>query len=258
MPSSRTTATRTLPPGGARAAPMPRSDRIRASTPPLICSTGISWHGCGARVTSCSPVRKCPTGDSSSNPGDPIHYEFNLVNRLIRLSVRRACFGPGLWPGPCRQARWAGRGLRRSRAGPAGRFLRSGQKRPSGALDAGGASPDNARRSGPLTATSSRHPAHLARARRPGRGAGGRGSGIRRGPQAAGRPGAAVRGSSPRRRARVRRTRRKLPPRNGETPGEPRPPTAGHPGRSSPRDCSRPSSLFTAGAVRPGAPKVRP
>jgi hypothetical protein len=30
--------------------------------------------------------------------------------------------------------------------------------------------------------------------------------------------GAAVRGSSPRRRACVRRTRRKLPPRNGETP----------------------------------------
>jgi hypothetical protein len=47
--------------------------------------------------------------------------------------------------------------------------------------------------------------------------------------------GGAVRGSSPRRRARVRRTRRKLPPRNGEPPGEPRPPTASHPGRSSPR-----------------------
>ena len=27
--------------------------------------------------------------------------------------VRRACFGPGLWPGPRRQARWVGRGLRR-------------------------------------------------------------------------------------------------------------------------------------------------
>jgi len=31
----------------------------------------------------------------------------------------------------------------------------------------------------------------------------------------------------------VRRTRRQLPPRNGETPGEPRPPTAGHPGAPS-------------------------
>ena len=37
-----------------------------------------------------------------------------------------------------------------------------------------------------------------------------------------------------------------------------RPLTAGHPGRSFPLDCSRPSSLFTAGAVRPGAPKARP
>src|SRR5215472_4600726 len=36
--------------------------------------------------------------------------------------VRRAPFGPGLWPGPRRQARWAGRGLRRSRAGPEDRF----------------------------------------------------------------------------------------------------------------------------------------
>jgi hypothetical protein len=31
-------------------------------------------------------------------------------------------FGPGLWPGPRRQARWAGRGLRRSRVGPDDRF----------------------------------------------------------------------------------------------------------------------------------------
>ena len=42
---------------------------------------------------------------------------------LRRLSeVRRARFGPGLWPGPRRQARWAGRGLRRSRVGPEERF----------------------------------------------------------------------------------------------------------------------------------------
>jgi hypothetical protein len=102
---------------------MLRSGRIRASTPSLICSTGISWQGYRARVTSCSPRAEVPsTGDSSSNPGDPIHYEFNPGNCLIRLSVCRACFGPGLWPGPCRQARWAGRGLRRSRAGPEGRF----------------------------------------------------------------------------------------------------------------------------------------
>jgi hypothetical protein len=36
--------------------------------------------------------------------------------------VRRVLIGPGLWPGPRRQARWAGRGLRRSRAGPEDRF----------------------------------------------------------------------------------------------------------------------------------------
>ena len=47
---------RTLPPGRARA-PMPRSGDLRASTPPLICSTGISWQSCQARATSCSPVR---------------------------------------------------------------------------------------------------------------------------------------------------------------------------------------------------------
>jgi hypothetical protein len=31
-------------------------------------------------------------------------------------------FGLGLWPGPRRQARWGGRGLRRSRVGPEDRF----------------------------------------------------------------------------------------------------------------------------------------
>ena len=31
------------------------------------------------------------------------------------MEVRRACFGPGLWPGPRRQARWVGRGLQGQR-----------------------------------------------------------------------------------------------------------------------------------------------
>jgi hypothetical protein len=96
VPSSRTTATRTSPPGGGQGGAMLRSGRIRASTPSLICSTGISWQGYGARVTSCSPCGSTPHRDSGSNPGDPIHYEFNPGNCLIRLSVRRACFGPGL------------------------------------------------------------------------------------------------------------------------------------------------------------------
>ena len=33
----------------------------------------------------------------------------------LLTEVRRARFGPGLWPGPCRQARWAGRGLQGQR-----------------------------------------------------------------------------------------------------------------------------------------------
>ena len=62
---------------------MPRSGRIRASTPPLICSTGISWQGCGARGTSCPRAEVPRTGDPSSNPGDPHHYEFNLVSDCL-------------------------------------------------------------------------------------------------------------------------------------------------------------------------------
>jgi hypothetical protein len=63
--------------------------------------------------------------------------------------VRRAFVGPALWPGPRRQARWAGRGLRRSRVGPE---IVSAKRLEtiSGALDAGGASLDDARRSGPV------------------------------------------------------------------------------------------------------------
>ena len=69
---------------------MPWSGRIRASAPPLICSSEISWQGCGACVTSCSPVRTGPTGDSSSNPRDPIHYEFNL-GKVGAPTVVRYC-----------------------------------------------------------------------------------------------------------------------------------------------------------------------
>ena len=88
------------------------------------------------------------------------------------------------------------------------RVPRSGMR---STVEAGGASPDNARRSGPVAVTSSRRSAHLARCCRPGRGAGGRGSGIRRGPQAAGHRGRRAR-QPPRRRARVRRTRRSCRP----------------------------------------------
>jgi hypothetical protein len=158
--------------------------------------------------------------------------------------VRRALFGPGLWPGPRRQARWAGRGLRRSRVGPEDRFCEAVRNDLQVPLTLEGPartmrgapsrSCDTFMAIGALGVTPSAWPW-----------AGGRGSGIRRGPQAAGHRGA-VRGLPPRRRACVRRTRRSGPPRNGESPVEPRPSTAGHPGRSflsiarvRPR-CSRP------------------
>lgn len=66
--------------------------------------------------------------------------------------VRRARFGPGLWLGPRRQARRVGRGLRCSRAGPK---IVSAERLETilGALDAGGADPDNARRSGLVPVT---------------------------------------------------------------------------------------------------------
>ena len=176
------------------------------------------------------------TGDSAPRPCQLMltnlkQYSYGATNShglSDNVEVRRAPIGPGLWPGPRRQARWAG-----------------------------GASPDNARRSGPAgcgiftvfgvpgVSASAWSWCWRARQRDTARTAGGRSPGCR-----ARQP--------PRRRTCAEGRGEKLPPRNGETPGEPRPPKAGHPGRSFPLDCSRPSSLFTAWAVRPGAPKVRP
>ena len=53
------------PPRGCRPAGAGRRRRSAPAvsalaSPPLTCSTGISSPGCGARVTSCSPVRKYP------------------------------------------------------------------------------------------------------------------------------------------------------------------------------------------------------
>ena len=63
-------------------------------------------------------------------------------------SVRRAHFGPGLWPGPRRQACWVGRGS----------SVKGGL---SPALDAGGADPDM-RRSGTRACDTLRLLAHSA------------------------------------------------------------------------------------------------
>ncbi len=50
----------------------------------------------------------------------------DLVDRIEKWGqARRAPFGPGLWPGPRRQARWVGRGSAR-KGGPRRCFLRSG------------------------------------------------------------------------------------------------------------------------------------
>src|SRR6516165_5030928 len=56
-------------------------------------------------------------------------------------------------------------------------------------VEAGGASPDNARRSGPPAVTSSWLLARLVDGRRPGRGAGGRGSGVTAGTAGGRSPG---------------------------------------------------------------------
>jgi hypothetical protein len=46
----------------------------------------------------------------------------------LRTEVRRADSGLASWPGSRRQARWAGRGLRRSRVGPGDRFCEAVRK----------------------------------------------------------------------------------------------------------------------------------
>ena len=95
----------------------------------------------------------------------PRRYWPVLPNRVPTLSteVRRALVGPGLWPGPRRQARWVGRGSGVNGAPKA----RPREARTRSTVDAGGADPDNARRSSPVTVTFARRSAHLARRRRP-------------------------------------------------------------------------------------------
>jgi hypothetical protein len=133
------------------------------------------------------------------------------------VEVRRALSGPGLRPGPRRQAR---------RAVAAGDAKQPGGRRGGPAQCAAfrPADCDIFTASGALGASASAWPwCRRARQRDTAGTAGGRSPGPRCAAAGYGgdrrRPvtGAAVRGSSPRRRARVRRTRRKLPPRNGET-----------------------------------------
>jgi hypothetical protein len=127
------------------------------------------------------------------------------------------------------------------------RIPRSGMR---STVDAGGAAPDNARRSDPATVTLSGAPIGAPGARvTAGQSLQVRYRELRRGPHAAG-TGAAERGSRRVRRASVRRTRAKLPPRDGESPGEPQPLTPGHPAASLPGCSHLPSKSRPGRQVR--------
>src|SRR6266702_1827354 len=54
----------------------------------------------------------------------------SALAELTWRQVRRAPIGPGLWPGPRRQARWAGRGLQGQRRA-AGASRAAGREAPS-------------------------------------------------------------------------------------------------------------------------------
>jgi len=108
-------------------------------------------HACSARGR---PGRGAEPGESTGGPQVAQYAGVLALRADLRAEsqVRRARFGPGLWPGPRRQARRVGRGLRCSRAGPkivSAEWLET----ILGALDAGGADPDNARRSGLVPVT---------------------------------------------------------------------------------------------------------
>jgi hypothetical protein len=118
----------------------------------------------------------------------PVHLT-NPQSQEVRRASRA---WPLAWPSPSGPLGW--QRLRRSRVGPEDRFCEAVRNDLRVPLTLEG--PARTMRGVPARWLwiSSRLPALLAQARRPGRGAGGRGSGIRRGPQAAGHRGA-VRGS---------------------------------------------------------------
>jgi len=161
--------------------------------------------------------------------------------------VRRARFGPGLWPGPRRQARWVGRGLQRSRAGPEDRFCEAFRNDLRVPLTLEGADPDNARRSGPrrcdiLPATGAIGVTLTAwpwcwRARQQDTA----------GPQAAGHLGCRARPAAASVGPTSEGRERSGPPRDGESPVEPQPVRRVTLAALS-LDCSRPIRRFS----RPG------
>jgi hypothetical protein len=60
VPSPGLPLPRRCRPAGGRAAPMLRSGRIRASAPPFICSSGISWPGCRPVSPPAPPYGSTP------------------------------------------------------------------------------------------------------------------------------------------------------------------------------------------------------
>ncbi len=176
-------------------------------------------------------------------------YTPEIRSKACRFAARLQGLASGLAPAvrPAGLAEAPGSTARRRRV------PRSGMR---STVEAGGAGPDNARRSGAVAVTPFgdwhiwRMLTAWPRCRRaPQRDTAGTAPAGHRG---------AVRGSRRAVRLAAEGRGEKLPPQTVSLPSEPRPPTAGHLGRSIPLDCSRPSARFTAGAVRPGAPKVRP
>jgi hypothetical protein len=180
-------------------------------------------------------------------------YPLPAQAKLLYAEVRRAPFGPGL----CRQARWAGRGSSAQGRVPRS-FLTASQKRSWVPLTLEG--PARTMRGVPTPAacdipSGDRHTRREAialavqlagAAARYGGYCGGRSPGV---------PSAAARHAW---RASAQRARRKAAAHNGETQVEPRPLTAGHPGRSLLATARARPRGSPPWAVRSGAPKVRP
>jgi hypothetical protein len=178
----------------------------------------------------------------------------NLVNAG---GLPRACRAwPSAWPSPSGPLGW--QRLQCSRVGACAHRL--GDATGGSALDAGGASPDNARRSGPAPVTfhpatgapGALRPVRLARgARDPRRVTAGRvlrpGAGHRRG----GHRPATV-------RYRARRSGPGCPATCGESPQHPWPLWHGAARSSTLSGSARAFLARSARAGRPGAPKVRP
>jgi hypothetical protein len=94
---------------------------------------------------------------SASSSRSQVHAR--TASAAVRLTWERPSVG--VRPAGSAEAPALKGGSRRS-------FLRSGEKGSWGALDAGGADPDNARRSVPVPVAFARRSAHSVRARRPG------------------------------------------------------------------------------------------